>query len=57
MPDKLLLAYLAADALFLGGGAIILAVALTGKDRISSEPTLENVAERLLLSHCPQLGT
>ncbi|EEP79662.1 predicted protein [Uncinocarpus reesii 1704] len=56
MPDKLLIAYIIADALFLGGGAAMLAVALTSRDKIQSAPTLDNVAERLLLSHCPQLG-
>ncbi|WEW56752.1 hypothetical protein PRK78_002203 [Emydomyces testavorans] len=56
MPDKLLITYLVADALFLGGGAAILAVALTSRERLLAAPTLDNVAERLLLAHCPQLG-
>ncbi|EAS30338.3 tetraspanin [Coccidioides immitis RS] len=56
MRDKLLLTYLVADVLFLGGGALILTVALTARDKIRSAPTLDNVAERLLLAHCPQLG-
>ncbi|KAI1910008.1 hypothetical protein LOZ53_004545 [Ophidiomyces ophidiicola] len=56
MPDKLLITYLLVDALFLGGGVVMLTIALMGKAKIQSEPTIDNVAERLLFAHCPQLG-
>ncbi|PGH08680.1 hypothetical protein AJ79_05962 [Helicocarpus griseus UAMH5409] len=53
MVNRILATFLAADGLFVLGGALILAVALISKSQIGAEATLDNVANILLLSHCP----
>ncbi|PGH26402.1 hypothetical protein AJ80_01900 [Polytolypa hystricis UAMH7299] len=53
MVNYVFLTYLAADGLFVLGGALLLAVALISKAHISGTVTIDNVAQVLLLSHCP----
>ena len=56
MPDKLLLTFIFFDALFVGGGALILVVALFTKSSISGPQTSKNAATDLLLDECPLSG-
>jgi len=53
MRDKILLTYVAVDALFVVTGGLLLIFALTTKARITDTPTLANVANDLILSTCP----
>ncbi|EEH43140.2 hypothetical protein PABG_12358 [Paracoccidioides brasiliensis Pb03] len=53
MVNKILATFFAADGLFVLGGALILAVGLISKSQLDAEPTLDNIAHILLLSHCP----
>lgn len=51
--DRILLAYVAADLLFVISGGLLLIFALTTRVETSETPTLSNVARDLVLSTCP----
>ncbi|ELR04547.1 phospholipid scramblase 1 [Pseudogymnoascus destructans] len=53
MANRVLLAFLAFDMLFLLSAALLIAFPMIMKDRISQPPTQETVAENLLLERCP----
>lgn len=53
MVNKVLAAFLVAEGFFVLGGALILTVALISKRNISGNVTIDNVAQILLLDHCP----
>jgi hypothetical protein len=55
--DKVLWTFLVADGVFVLCGALLLTVALISKSNIQSEITMDNIAELLLLEHCPLNGT
>ena len=57
MANKILYTFLAADALFVLGGGLLVAVAVISKAHISSGESLEKVAQMLLLSLCPLNGS
>jgi hypothetical protein len=57
MANKILCAFLAADAVFVLGGGLLLAVALISKANINSGESLQKVAEMILLSQCPLNGS
>jgi len=53
MANKILYTFLAADALFVLGGGLLVAVAVISKAHISTGESLQKVAQMLLLSLCP----
>ncbi len=56
MQDKILLTYILADLLFLVSGALLIIFALTTKASNTSTPTVNSVANELLLDTCPLNG-
>lgn len=56
MKDALLYIYIGLDLLFAGGGAVILAVALTTDNAMKATQDMSNVAVDLLLSSTPLEG-
>ncbi|PSN69151.1 hypothetical protein BS50DRAFT_333738 [Corynespora cassiicola Philippines] len=53
MPSKLMLIYVAMDFIFAGGGGVLMGFALSSEQRMSDSPTVDNVAQNLLLAQCP----
>ncbi|OBT85809.1 hypothetical protein VE02_06032 [Pseudogymnoascus sp. 03VT05] len=53
MANRVLLAFLAFDMLFLLSAALLIAFPMIMKDRMNRAPTQETVAENLLLEQCP----
>ncbi|OBT79856.1 hypothetical protein VF21_01612 [Pseudogymnoascus sp. 05NY08] len=53
MANRVLLAFLAFDMLFLLSAALLIAFPMIMKDRMNRAPTQETVAENLLLERCP----
>lgn len=51
--DKILLTYAGADLLFVLGGALLLVASLVLQARTRSTPSLDNVADILLLKMIP----
>ena len=56
MPDGTLWSLIGFEALFAGGGGLILAVALVTQASIKGSQTVSNVATDLLLDSCPLKG-
>jgi hypothetical protein len=57
MANRVLLAFLAFDMLFLLAAALLIAFPMIMKDRMNRAPTQETVAENLLLERCPLTGS
>lgn len=57
MPTKLMMIFLGMDLLFAGGGGLLLGFALSSEQRMRESPTVDNVAQNLLLGQCPLTGT
>ena len=57
MVNKIFYIFLAADALFVLGGGLLLAVALIGNANINPGGSRQRVAQMLLLSECPLNGS
>ena len=53
MFDKTLAAYIIADVAFVLCGGLLLTVSILSKSKLDSQRTIDNVAEMLLLDHCP----
>lgn len=51
--DNILLAYVAADILFVTAGGLLIIFALMIESQASNEPTIKNVSRNLLLLVCP----
>jgi hypothetical protein len=56
MANKILLVFIALDFLFAACGGLLLAVVLVTRASQQSAPTISNVAQNLLLDHCPLIG-
>lgn len=52
-----MLIYVAMDFIFAGGGGVLMGFALSSEQRMSDSPTVDNVAQNLLLAQCPLTGT
>ena len=57
MPTKLMMIFVGMDFLFAGCGGLLLGFSLTSEQRMLETPTVENVAQNLLLAQCPLTGT
>ena len=56
MVNRILAAFIAADALFVLCGGLLLAVVLVTQAKIREGETFDNVKEMVLLEHCPLTG-
>ena len=56
MANKILIVFLLFEFLFLLCGGLMVAVAFVARSASSNDPTIRNVAQNLLLSHCPLMG-
>jgi hypothetical protein len=56
MANKILLVFIALNFLFVACGGLLLAVVLVTRAAQQSAPTISNVAQNLLLDHCPLIG-
>lgn len=56
MANKILLVFIALNFLFAACGGLLLAVVLTTRASTQAAPTISNVAQNLLLDHCPMIG-
>lgn len=56
MANKLLLVFILLNFLFAGCGGLLLAVVLVTRNAQQSTQTISNVAQNLLLNHCPLIG-
>jgi len=57
MPTKLMMIFVGTDFLFAGCGGLLLGFALSSEQRLRETPTVDNVAQNLLLDQCPLTGT
>jgi len=57
MANKILLVFIALDFLFAACGGLLLAVVMVTRASQQSAPTISNVAQNLLLDHCPLIAT
>lgn len=57
MPDKILIAFLVIDALFVMSGGLLLAIVFITKASMQRPRTSANVAWNLLLMNTPLIGT
>lgn len=53
MPTKLMMFFVGLDFLFAGCGGLLLGFSLISEQRMRESPTVNNVAENLLLGQCP----
>jgi hypothetical protein len=56
MVNKILLVFIALNFLFVACGGLLLAVVLMTRTSAQAAPTISNVAQNLLLDHCPLIG-
>jgi hypothetical protein len=56
MVNKILLVFIALNFLFAACGGLLLAVVLMTRTSMQAAPTISNVAQNLLLDHCPLIG-
>ena len=56
MANKILLAFLVVDCLFLVSGALLIAFPLINNAAMKAPPDMESVARNLLLERCPMTG-
>jgi hypothetical protein len=56
MANKILLVFIALNFLFVACGGLLLAVVLVTRASQQSAQTISNVAQNLLLEHCPMIG-
>lgn len=57
MPTKLMMIFVGMDFVFAGCGGLLLGFSLMSEQRLRDSPTVNNVAENLLLGKCPLTGT
>jgi hypothetical protein len=57
MPTKLMMIFVATDFLFAGCGGLLMGFAISSEHRLRDSPTVDNVAQNLLLGQCPLTGT
>ena len=57
MLDKVLLSLMAANALFLGTGGLMVSVTITAMNEWARGPSLDTAASNLLLMQTPHTGT
>ncbi|KAL5118978.1 hypothetical protein ACEQ8H_003107 [Pleosporales sp. CAS-2024a] len=53
MPTKLMMVFVAMDFLFAGCGGLVLGFSLISEQSLRNAPTVNNVAQNLLLGQCP----
>jgi hypothetical protein len=56
MAIKILLVFIILNFLFAACGGLLLAVVLMTRSSVQAAPTISNVAQNLLLDHCPLIG-
>jgi hypothetical protein len=56
MPDKVLISFLVADAIFAASGGLLLAIVFITRARTDRVQTIDNVASNLLLMNTPLDG-
>ena len=56
MANKLLIVFILLNFLFAACGGLLLAVVLVTRNAQQSSQTISNVAQNLLLNHCPLIG-
>jgi hypothetical protein len=56
MAIKILLVFIILNFLFAACGGLLLAVVLMTRSSAQAAPTISNVAQNLLLDHCPLIG-
>src|SRR5271170_1362238 len=56
MANKILLVFIILNFLFVACGGLLLAVVLMTRNSAQAAPTISNVAQNLLLDHCPLIG-
>jgi hypothetical protein len=56
MANKILLVFIALNLLFAACGGLLLAVVLMTRTSAQAAPTISNVAQNLLMDHCPLIG-
>lgn len=57
MINKVLSTYILVDLLFLVAGGLLLVVALLNQSKIGDEETVQNIAQLLLISQSPLIGS
>ncbi|KAF2873179.1 tetraspanin [Massariosphaeria phaeospora] len=53
MPSKLMIIYVAFDLIFAACGGLLMGFSLISEQRLRNTPTVDNVAQNLLLGQCP----
>lgn len=57
MPTKLMMIFVGFDVIFAMCGGLLLGFSLMSEQTMRSSPTIDNVAQNLLLDQCPLTGT
>ena len=57
MPSKLMLVFVGTDIVFAMCGGLLMGFSLMSEQHMRAQPTIDNVAQNLLLDQCPLTGT